>query len=60
MNARSLARLLEALDAELACKTDPGTAAGEILDRIKASVPGAAAALGQRLSLRKGRGDPTR
>lgn len=41
MNDRSLARLLEELDAELARKNDPGTAAGEILDRIEARVPGA-------------------
>lgn len=41
MNDRSLARLLEELDAELARKNDPGTAAGEILDCIEARVPGA-------------------
>ncbi len=41
MSDRSLARLLAELDAELARKNDPGTAAGEILDRIEARVPGA-------------------
>ena len=40
MNDRSLARLLEELDAELARENDPSTAAGEMLDRIEARVPG--------------------
>ncbi len=40
MNDRSLACLLAELDAELARKTDPVRAAGEILDLIEAQVPG--------------------
>ena len=40
MNDRSLARLLEELDAELARENDPVRAAGEMLDRIEARVPG--------------------
>ena len=40
MNDRSLACLLAELDAELARKTDRVRAAGEMLDRIEARVPG--------------------
>ncbi|WP_426052280.1 hypothetical protein [Brevundimonas sp. SL161] len=40
MNDRSLACLLAELDAELARKTDPVRAAGVMLDRIEARVPG--------------------
>jgi hypothetical protein len=41
MNDRSLARLLEELDAELARKNDRATAAGQVLDCIEARIPGA-------------------
>ena len=41
MNDRSLATLLAELDAELARKNDPGSAADEILTWVEARVPGA-------------------
>jgi len=41
MNDRSLAILLAELDAELARKNDPGSAADEILTCVEARVPGA-------------------
>ena len=40
MNDRSLVSLLSELDAELGRKNNPASAAGEILDRIEARVPG--------------------
>ena len=41
MNDRSLASLLAELDAELARKKDPGSAADEILTCVEARVPSA-------------------
>ena len=41
MNDGSLARLLEALDAELASRNRPDIAAQAVLDCVEARVPGA-------------------
>ena len=41
MNDRALATLLAELDAELARKNDPGSAADKILTCVEARVPGA-------------------
>lgn len=41
MNDRSLASLLAGLDAELARKPDPGSAADDVLNCVEARVPGA-------------------
>lgn len=52
MNERSLACLLVELDAELARKTDPHTAAGDILNCVEERLPGAVMSSAATLQLR--------